>query len=308
MRGSGTPMPPTDPLIYRFYELIMVNGPALKALIEEEFGDGIMSAIDFDMDIARQSNPKGDRVKIGMTGKFLPYNVAPTAAMHTPLPEWVKHSTFAVSARLPLRPQLQTYRCATLSDAQGELLTSREQFDKYPNDHPRALRMQLNDYSFKVLGPNDEAQLRELLESDSDYFKIANDEPPRPGEAKSLLSDLPEAKGQHDKFVYAVFDHSGTLVAVFDLVRGYPDDKTWFLGFLFVVPNKRNMGLGSHLLEAICTHVKQGGGAAIRLGVVRENFRARALYGRTGFLFLYERERTHANGLTGTIDVLERTL
>jgi cyanate lyase len=69
----GTPMPPTDPLIYRFYELIMINGPALKALIEEEFGDGIMSAIDFDMDITRQSDPKGDRVKIGMTGKFLHY-------------------------------------------------------------------------------------------------------------------------------------------------------------------------------------------------------------------------------------------
>jgi len=73
MRGTGTPMPPTDPLIYRFYELVMVNGPALKALIEEEFGDGIMSAIDFDMDVSRQSDPKGDRVKIGMSGKFLPY-------------------------------------------------------------------------------------------------------------------------------------------------------------------------------------------------------------------------------------------
>ena len=69
----GTHMPPTDPLIYRFYELIMVNGPALKALIEEEFGDGIMSAIDFDMNIERQADPKGDRVRIGMTGKFLPY-------------------------------------------------------------------------------------------------------------------------------------------------------------------------------------------------------------------------------------------
>jgi len=73
MRGTGTPMPPTDPLIYRFYELVMVNGPALKALIEEEFGDGIMSAIDFDMSIERQSDPKGDRVRVGMTGKFLPY-------------------------------------------------------------------------------------------------------------------------------------------------------------------------------------------------------------------------------------------
>ena len=72
-RGTGTPMPPTDPLIYRFYELVMVNGPAWKALIEEEFGDGIMSAIDFDMGIERVANPKGDRVKITMSGKFLPY-------------------------------------------------------------------------------------------------------------------------------------------------------------------------------------------------------------------------------------------
>ena len=69
----GTPMPPTDPLIYRFYEMVMINGPAWKALIEEEFGDGIMSAIDFNFDFEREANPKGDRVKISMSGKFLPY-------------------------------------------------------------------------------------------------------------------------------------------------------------------------------------------------------------------------------------------
>ena len=69
----GTPMPPTDPLLYRFYELVMVNGPALKALIEEEFGDGIMSAIDFDLTLDRLPHPKGDRVRIAMSGKFLPY-------------------------------------------------------------------------------------------------------------------------------------------------------------------------------------------------------------------------------------------
>jgi cyanate lyase len=69
----GATMPPTDPLIYRFYELVMVNGPAWKALIEEGFGDGIMSAIDFDMQIDRLPDPRGDRVKITMSGKFLPY-------------------------------------------------------------------------------------------------------------------------------------------------------------------------------------------------------------------------------------------
>lgn len=69
----GSPMPPTDPLIYRFYELVMVNGPALKVLIEEEFGDGIMSAIDFDLDLGRLAHAKGDRVRLTMSGKFLPY-------------------------------------------------------------------------------------------------------------------------------------------------------------------------------------------------------------------------------------------
>ena len=72
-RGSLPPGPPTDPLIYRFYELVQVYGTSWKELIQEEFGDGIMSAIDFDMSIERQPDPKGDRVKIGMTGKFLTY-------------------------------------------------------------------------------------------------------------------------------------------------------------------------------------------------------------------------------------------
>jgi len=72
-RGAGSVMPPTDPLIYRFYELVQNYGTTWKALIEEEFGDGIMSAIDFSMSIARQPDPKGDRVKIEMSGKFLPF-------------------------------------------------------------------------------------------------------------------------------------------------------------------------------------------------------------------------------------------
>lgn len=72
-RGSLPQVPPTDPLIYRFYELIQVYGTTWKELIQEEFGDGIMSAIDFDMTLERQPDQKGDRVKIGMSGKFLGY-------------------------------------------------------------------------------------------------------------------------------------------------------------------------------------------------------------------------------------------
>ena len=65
---------PTDPCIYRFYEIVGVFGPTLKALIQEKFGDGIMSAIDFDMTVTRVENLKGDRVKVEMSGKYLGYN------------------------------------------------------------------------------------------------------------------------------------------------------------------------------------------------------------------------------------------
>jgi cyanate lyase len=72
-KGSLPTVVPTDPLIYRFYELVCVYGTTFKELIHEEFGDGIMSAIDFNMDMTREPDPKGDRVRIVMSGKFLPY-------------------------------------------------------------------------------------------------------------------------------------------------------------------------------------------------------------------------------------------
>jgi len=72
-KGSLPTEVPTDPLIYRFYELVNVYGTTFKELIHEEFGDGIMSAIDFKMDLEREADPAGDRVRIVMSGKFLPY-------------------------------------------------------------------------------------------------------------------------------------------------------------------------------------------------------------------------------------------
>ena len=73
MRGGAGGMPPEDPTLYRFYEAMLIFGPTLKEFIHEEFGDGIMSAIDFDLDVERQPDLKGDRVRITMSGKFLPY-------------------------------------------------------------------------------------------------------------------------------------------------------------------------------------------------------------------------------------------
>jgi cyanate lyase len=72
-KGSLPTAVPTDPLIYRWYEMVSVFGTTIKELIHEEFGDGIMSAIDFSMDIQREPDPKGDRVDVRLSGKFLPY-------------------------------------------------------------------------------------------------------------------------------------------------------------------------------------------------------------------------------------------
>jgi len=72
-KGSLRSSVPTDPLIYRWYEIVSVYGTTIKELIHEEFGDGIMSAIDFSMDIKREPDPKGDRVNVVLSGKFLPY-------------------------------------------------------------------------------------------------------------------------------------------------------------------------------------------------------------------------------------------
>lgn len=72
VKGLG-PIVPTDPLIYRFYEIMQVYGMPIKEIIHEKFGDGIMSAIDFTLDVEKEEDPKGDRVKVIMNGKFLPY-------------------------------------------------------------------------------------------------------------------------------------------------------------------------------------------------------------------------------------------
>lgn len=73
LKGSLEPVIPTDPLIYRFYEIMQVYGMPIKTVVHEKFGDGIMSAIDFTIDVEKEEDPKGDRVKVIMCGKFLPY-------------------------------------------------------------------------------------------------------------------------------------------------------------------------------------------------------------------------------------------
>ena len=137
--------------------------------------------------------------------------------------------------------------------------------------------MKLPEYTIRLVEPNDEAEIQSLFESDPEYFEIAQGAPPGPAGAQSLITALPEGKDYGDKFVYTVFDCHGALAAAIDLIRGYPQNGFWFLGLLFVAPWTRNIGLGTRILDTICAHVKQQGGHALRLSVVRGNVRARPI-------------------------------
>jgi RimJ/RimL family protein N-acetyltransferase len=136
--------------------------------------------------------------------------------------------------------------------------------------------MEVPGYAIRLVELTDRAKVQSLFESDPGYSEIAHGAAPGPAEAQDLVTGLPEGKDYGDKFVYTIFDNSGDLVAVIDLIRDYPRNGLWFLGLLFVAPCCRNAGLGTSILDAICAHVKQQGGHALRLGVVRGNVRARA--------------------------------
>jgi ribosomal protein S18 acetylase RimI-like enzyme len=168
--------------------------------------------------------------------------------------------------------------------------------------------LELCKYTVRLAEPNDEPQIQALFESDPDYFRLVQGAPPGPVEAKDLFNELPEGKDHRDKFIYIGFDRHSALAVVIDLLRNYPNDETWFVGLIFVAPERRDMGLGTRLIDAICEHVKDQGGHAVCLGVDRRNIHARALYERTGFHFIYERERAYASGFKSIIDVLERAL
>jgi cyanase len=126
-KGSLPAAVPADPLIYRWYEIVAVYGTTIKELIHEEFGDGIMSAIDFSMNISREADPKGDRVKVIMSGKCLPYeNLLSERRAPTPLP--ARHAWWVVRpahSSKPTRKRVATFVGGTGHAFGGTVSTRR---------------------------------------------------------------------------------------------------------------------------------------------------------------------------------------
>ena len=145
--------------------------------------------------------------------------------------------------------------------------------------------------------------LQALLEDDVDTWALLEGAPPRPDEARQLISDRPGGVTPDRKYVWIWGSD-----AVLDIVEGYPDATTWYLGLIFIAPRARNTGLGAHFMRALADYVRAHGGTALRLAVVTDNIGARRLYDRLGFAFVDRRKRGLWTGDTHECDVLELRL
>jgi ribosomal protein S18 acetylase RimI-like enzyme len=177
--------------------------------------------------------------------------------------------------------------------------------------------MNLAGYRVRRATTADAPAIQALFELDPAYFELVDQAPLRPIEALETLADRPPVvppEHKHDFLIEAPDAATAPapptppapLVALLSMVESYPDERTWFLGLIFVAPSARGTGLGTRAIEALCAHIRGRGGAALRLGVVPGNTGAYRLYERLGFTFVVRRTRPNWNGTTTEVDVLER--
>jgi ribosomal protein S18 acetylase RimI-like enzyme len=145
--------------------------------------------------------------------------------------------------------------------------------------------------------------LQKLLDDDASTWALLEGAPPRPDEARQMITDRPPGVTPERKYVWIWGSD-----AVIDIVEGYPDATTWYLGLIFIAPRARNTGLGAHLMRALAEYVRAHGGTAVRLAVVTTNVGARRLYDRLGFAFVDRRKRGLWTGDAQECDVLELRL
>lgn len=150
---------------------------------------------------------------------------------------------------------------------------------------------------------DDADAIQAVLAADPVRWEAIEGAPLRPDEAAHLLAERPPGVPPERKHVYVADE-----ACVIDLVEGFPEPATWYLGLIFVTPAARGRGLGTRVLEAMFDHVRAAGGLAVRLAVVTSNAGARRLYERLGFAHVATRQRPTQLGALQEVEVLERRL
>lgn len=167
---------------------------------------------------------------------------------------------------------------------------------------------QIPGHTVRAIADGDARELQALFDADPDYFVMAHDRPAAADEVEQIRKALPPGKTQADKFLHLIIDARGHIAGLTDVIRGYPEPRTWYLGFLYLAESARGQGLGRRVLHALCPWVRAKGGTALRLGVVEENAHARHLYATEGFALQVIREPDPSVDRARRVLVLQRAL
>jgi GNAT superfamily N-acetyltransferase len=149
-------------------------------------------------------------------------------------------------------------------------------------DEP-VFRVDLPGYSMRWLTPDDAVILQRLFEACSDYAEIVEGTVVSPTAAQELFQELPPGRSFSDKLVIGVLDRKGEMVGVLEGVRHYPEENTWWIGLLVLIPGIRNQGMGRKIVEEFVGLAREHGGRAVMLGVVEDNRRVYRFWSRNGF-------------------------
>ena len=171
-----------------------------------------------------------------------------------------------------------------------------------------AFEVEDRDYSVHLLSLEDVKAIQALYEKCVDFMLLVDGHPAGENAADEEFQNLPPGKSMDDRFMYGIIDPVNELAGVLDVLRGYPEEGTWWIGLLLFVPEIRSLGMGKKVVHGLCKHIKINGGKAIMLGVVAENERAYQFWSKMGFEFVLETEPQQFGNKTQTVRVMRLNL
>ncbi len=163
-------------------------------------------------------------------------------------------------------------------------------------------------YSIHRLSFEDISSIQNLFEKCLDYMLLVDGHPADPQAVAEEFQSVPSGKAYDDKFVFGIFNQQDNQVGLLDTIRKYPDESTWWIDTLLLIPTVRSQGLGGIIFKGFYDYVRKSGGKSIMLGVVDENKQAYKFWSRMGFELVRKTEPEQFGNKTQTVSIMRRVL
>ncbi len=147
----------------------------------------------------------------------------------------------------------------------------------------KAFETSLPEVTIHLLDEDDSPAIQEVFDKSLDFMLLVDGHPASPDAGREEFNDLPPGKSPADLFIFGIVRREGGLAGLLEVLRGYPEENTWWIGLLLLTPEGRSRGLGAGVLQGFVNHVRSTGAASIMLGVVEENTSAHRFWSRMGF-------------------------